>query len=105
MAWGCPSRLGGTTVGCGSRTGERGRSSPSTWTATAKWLEKAQTASAGRRTRVSEGPRAGRGRAPDAIAWAQKWLPDAPLLITGPELTRVDPDGSPARHADLSHIS
>jgi hypothetical protein len=27
------------------------------------------------------------------------------MLITGPELIRVEPDGSRVRHADLSHIS
>ena len=27
------------------------------------------------------------------------------MLVTGPELIRVEPDGSRVRHADLSHIS
>lgn len=37
--------------------------------------------------------------------WASNWLPDGRTLITGAELTRVEPDGSRVRHADLSHIS
>ena len=37
--------------------------------------------------------------------WAANWLPDGRTLITGAELTRVEPDGSRVRHADLSHIS
>jgi sugar lactone lactonase YvrE len=37
--------------------------------------------------------------------WAANWLPDGRTLITGAELTRVEPDGSRVRHADLSHLS
>ena len=37
--------------------------------------------------------------------WATNWLPDGPMLITGEELIRVEPNGSRTRHADLSHIS
>jgi sugar lactone lactonase YvrE len=37
--------------------------------------------------------------------WAAGWLPDGRMLVTGDELTRVEPDGSRVRHADLSHIS
>jgi sugar lactone lactonase YvrE len=37
--------------------------------------------------------------------WAVGWLPDGRMLVTGHELIRVEPDGSRARHADLSHIS
>ena len=37
--------------------------------------------------------------------WAANWLPDGRTLITGAELTRVEPDGSRVRHAELSHIS
>src|SRR5262245_22807978 len=37
--------------------------------------------------------------------WAANWLPDGRTLVTGAELTRVEPDGSRVRHADLSHIS
>jgi sugar lactone lactonase YvrE len=45
------------------------------------------------------------GEGPDGLGWATNWLPDGRLLITGPELIRVELDGSRARHADLSHIS
>ena len=45
------------------------------------------------------------GEGPDGLGWAANWLPDGRMLITGPELIRVDPDGSRVRHADLSHIS
>ena len=37
--------------------------------------------------------------------WAANWLPDGRMLITGAELTRVEPDASRVRHADLNHIS
>lgn len=37
--------------------------------------------------------------------WAVDWLPDGRQLITGPELMRVEPDGSRVRHVDLSEIS
>jgi sugar lactone lactonase YvrE len=37
--------------------------------------------------------------------WAANWLADGRTLVTGAELTRVEPDGSRVRHADLSHIS
>jgi sugar lactone lactonase YvrE len=42
---------------------------------------------------------------PDGLGWATNWLPDGRLLITGPELIRVEADGQRVRHADLSHIS
>src|SRR5262245_49974049 len=45
------------------------------------------------------------GEGPDGLGWATNWLPDGRLLITGPELIRVEPDGSRVRHADLSRIS
>jgi sugar lactone lactonase YvrE len=45
------------------------------------------------------------GEGPDGLGWATSWLPDGRLLITGLELTRVEPDGSRMRHGDLSHIS
>jgi sugar lactone lactonase YvrE len=45
------------------------------------------------------------GEGPDGLGWATNWLRDGRLLITGPELIRVEPDGSRVRHADLSHIS
>ena len=37
--------------------------------------------------------------------WAVDWLPDGSMLITGHELMRTQPDGSRARHADLSQIA
>jgi sugar lactone lactonase YvrE len=36
--------------------------------------------------------------------WAFGWLPDGRMLVTGPELMRVEPDGSRVRHADLSEV-
>jgi sugar lactone lactonase YvrE len=39
------------------------------------------------------------------LGWAVNWLPDGRMLITGSELTRVEPDGTRVRHADLSTIS
>jgi sugar lactone lactonase YvrE len=45
------------------------------------------------------------GKAPDGLGWATNWLPDGRMLVTGPELIRVERDGSRVRHADLSHIS
>jgi sugar lactone lactonase YvrE len=45
------------------------------------------------------------GEGPVGLGWATNWLPDGRLLITGPELIRVEPDGSRVRQADLSQIS
>jgi sugar lactone lactonase YvrE len=45
------------------------------------------------------------GEGPDGLGWATDRLPEGRLLVTGPELIRVDPDGSRVRHADLGHIS
>ena len=45
------------------------------------------------------------GRGPDGLGWATNWLPDGRMLVCGPELIRVAPDGSRVRHADLSDIS
>ena len=45
------------------------------------------------------------GEGPDGLGWATNWLPDGRTLVTGPELTRVGPDGSRVRHADLQDIS
>ena len=45
------------------------------------------------------------GEGPDGLGWATNWLPDGRTLVTGPELTRVGPDGSRVRHADLRDIS
>jgi sugar lactone lactonase YvrE len=44
-------------------------------------------------------------RGPEGAGWAVNWLPDDRMLITGSELTRVEPDGTRLRHADLSHLS
>jgi sugar lactone lactonase YvrE len=45
------------------------------------------------------------GTGPEGAGWAVNWLPDDRMLITGPELIRVEPDGSRLRHADLSQLS
>jgi sugar lactone lactonase YvrE len=45
------------------------------------------------------------GEGPDGLGWATNRLPDGRLLVTGPELIRVEADGSRVRHADLSRIS
>jgi sugar lactone lactonase YvrE len=45
------------------------------------------------------------GEGPEGLGWATNWLPDGRMLITGPELIRVESDGSRVRHADLSSIS
>ena len=37
--------------------------------------------------------------------WATNWPPDGRMLITGPELLRVEPDGGRVRHADLSPLA
>jgi sugar lactone lactonase YvrE len=44
-------------------------------------------------------------RGPEGAGWAVNWLPDGRMLVTGEELVRVEPDGTPVRHADLSHVS
>ncbi len=44
-------------------------------------------------------------RGPEGAGWAVNWLPDDRMLITGSELTRVEPDGTRLRHADLGHLS
>ncbi|HEX6025323.1 MAG TPA: SMP-30/gluconolactonase/LRE family protein [Solirubrobacter sp.] len=38
------------------------------------------------------------------LGWSLDWLPDGRLLVTGPGLNRVEPDGSMVPHADLSDI-
>ena len=45
------------------------------------------------------------GEGPDGFGWATNWLPDGRMLVTGPELIRVEADGSRIPHADLGHIS
>jgi sugar lactone lactonase YvrE len=37
--------------------------------------------------------------------WAVSWLPDGRLLVTGQQLTRVEPDGARVRHSDLDGIT
>ena len=37
--------------------------------------------------------------------WAVDWLPDGRMLITGGELTRLEPDGTRVQHADLSQVA
>jgi sugar lactone lactonase YvrE len=39
---------------------------------------------------------------PPGLGWSLDWLPNGGLLVTGQGLMRRDPDGSMARHADLS---
>ena len=77
-----PGPLGGVTAACGSRTGARGRSSPSISTATARSSEKTPTDWVGRRTGSRTGGRSSRA-----------------------EVDPVGPDGSRVRHADLRDIS
>jgi sugar lactone lactonase YvrE len=45
------------------------------------------------------------GRGGGGAGWATNWLPDGRMLVSGPELVRVEPDGSRVRHADLADIS
>jgi len=45
------------------------------------------------------------GEGPDGLGWATDRLPDGRLLVSGPELVRVEPDGSRVRHAELGHLS
>jgi sugar lactone lactonase YvrE len=39
---------------------------------------------------------------PPGLGWSIDWLPDGRLLVTGPGLMRVEPDGSTVPHADLA---
>lgn len=41
---------------------------------------------------------------PPGLGWSIDWLPDGQLLVTGPGLNRVEPDGSMVPHADLSAL-
>jgi sugar lactone lactonase YvrE len=45
------------------------------------------------------------GHGPDHLGWSIDWLPDGRLLVTGQELMRQEPDGSMARHADLTGVA
>ena len=42
---------------------------------------------------------------PSGLGQSIGWLPDGRMLVTGNELTRYEPDGTTATHADLTHIS
>ena len=45
------------------------------------------------------------GRGGGSAGWAVGWLPDGRMLVTGPELVRIEPDATRVRHADLRHVS
>jgi sugar lactone lactonase YvrE len=45
------------------------------------------------------------GHGPGGLGWSIDWLPDGRLLVTGPLLERVEPDGSRVPHADLSGLA
>jgi sugar lactone lactonase YvrE len=38
------------------------------------------------------------------LGWSIDWLPDGTMLVTGEELSRLEPDGTLTQHADLSGI-
>ena len=40
-------------------------------------------------------------KGPPALGWSIDWLPDGTLLVTGPGLNRIEPDGSMVPHADM----
>jgi sugar lactone lactonase YvrE len=44
------------------------------------------------------------GHGPPGLGWSIDWLPDGRLLVTGPELSRREPDGSMVLHADLTSV-
>jgi sugar lactone lactonase YvrE len=43
-------------------------------------------------------------KGPPGLGWSIDWLPDGRLLVTGPGLMRMEPDGSMVPHADLSGL-
>ncbi|HWM08306.1 MAG TPA: SMP-30/gluconolactonase/LRE family protein [Solirubrobacteraceae bacterium] len=43
-------------------------------------------------------------KGPPGLGWSIDWLPDGRLLVTGPGLSRVEPDGTMVPHADLSSV-
>lgn len=45
------------------------------------------------------------GHGPPGLGWSIDWSPDGRLLVTGNTLRRAEPDGSMARHADLSGVA
>jgi sugar lactone lactonase YvrE len=44
-------------------------------------------------------------KGPSGLGQSIGWLPDGRMLVTGDELTRYEPDGTTAIHADLTHIT
>jgi sugar lactone lactonase YvrE len=42
---------------------------------------------------------------PPGLGWSIDWLPDGRLLVTGPELLRLEPDGSMVVHVDLRDVA
>jgi len=45
------------------------------------------------------------GHGPGGLGWSIDWLPDGRLLVTGPGLKHVEPDGSEVPHADLGGLA
>ena len=45
------------------------------------------------------------GHGPGGLGWSIDWLPDGRLLVTGPGLTHVQPDGPEVPHADLGGLA
>jgi sugar lactone lactonase YvrE len=43
-------------------------------------------------------------KGPPGLGWSIDWLPDGRLLVTGPGLSRVEPDGTMVPHADMSSV-
>jgi sugar lactone lactonase YvrE len=41
---------------------------------------------------------------PPGLGWSIDWLPDGTLLVTGPGLNRIEPDGSMVPHADMRPV-
>jgi sugar lactone lactonase YvrE len=41
---------------------------------------------------------------PPGLGWSIDWLPDGTLLVTGPGLNRIEPDGSMVPHADMGPV-
>jgi sugar lactone lactonase YvrE len=45
------------------------------------------------------------GHGPGGLGWSIDWLPDGRLLVTGPGLQRLEPDGSSVPQVDLSSLA
>jgi sugar lactone lactonase YvrE len=43
-------------------------------------------------------------KGPPGLGWSIDWLPDGTLLVTGPGLNRIEPDGSMVPHADMGPV-